>query len=267
MADPRLRVIRHESPRGVAQARNAGVAQARGRWVAFLDDDDLWSPNKLRAQLDAAAAASASWAYAAAAWLDERRRFLHALAPPPPDGLASRLLRWNEIWAGGSNVVARTDVVRRLGGFDERLFQLADWDMWIRLALDGEAVAVDEILVGYVMQPQSMLLTDRRDVFAEFRYLVDKHASSSVGPDAGKFARWVATGHLRAGRRRAAAATYLRGAFASRDPRSVARALVALSGWRGLLAARRAARALRGHDPATKSAAEPDWIARYRSGE
>jgi glycosyltransferase involved in cell wall biosynthesis len=266
--DERLRVIRHDAPRGVAHARNAGVAAARGAWVAFLDDDDLWSPWKLRRQLDAAATADASFAYSAAAWLDERRRYRHTLAPPPADGLAARLLRWNELWAGGSNVVARTDLVRRLGGFDEQLFQLADWDLWIRLALEGRAAVVEEPLVGYLVQPESMLLTDRRDVFAEFRYLVAKHRETSerIGsrPDAAKFARWVAAGHLRAGRRRAAAATYARGAIATRSLGLLPRALVALLGPRGFDAARGASRALRGDDPAKAAHGEPEWLDRYR---
>jgi glycosyltransferase involved in cell wall biosynthesis len=261
-------VIRHESARGVAQARNAGIAAARGAWIAFLDDDDLWAPQKLRRQLDAAAARHASFAYCAAGWLDERKHFLHALAPPDPEGLDLRLLRWNEIWAGCSNVIARTDVVRRLGGFDERLFQLADWDLWIRLSLDGHAAAVEDVLVGYVLHPQSMLLTDRRDVFAEFRYLVDKHrdvaARTGAHPDAAKFWRWVAAGHLRAGRRGAAARTYVQGARISRDPRLLLRALAALPGRRGLAAARAIARGLRGDDAAKVLRDEPAWIEHFR---
>jgi glycosyltransferase involved in cell wall biosynthesis len=268
LEEPRLRVIRHTSARGVAHARNAGISAARGAWVAFLDDDDLWAPQKLRRQLDAAAARHASFAYSAAAWLDERKHFLHALAPPDPEGLDVRLLRWNEIWAGGSNVIARTEVVRRLGGFDERLFQLADWDLWIRLAFDGRAAAIDDILVGYVVHSQSMLLNDRRDVFAEFRYLVEKHgdvtARTGAHPDAAKFWRWVAAGHLRAGRRGAAARTYMRGARLGRDPRLLLRALAALLGMRGFATARAIARGLRGDDPAKLPIEEPAWIGRYR---
>ncbi|HWC32537.1 MAG TPA: glycosyltransferase family 2 protein, partial [Actinomycetota bacterium] len=71
LTDPRLRVIRNLEPLGVAQARNAGIAAARGRWLAFLDDDDLWSPRKLRTQLDAARAAGASFVYAGVINVDE----------------------------------------------------------------------------------------------------------------------------------------------------------------------------------------------------
>lgn len=55
IADPRLRVIVPERHLGNADARNAAVATARAEWVAFLDDDDVWMPGKLAAQLAAAA--------------------------------------------------------------------------------------------------------------------------------------------------------------------------------------------------------------------
>jgi len=55
-ADPRVQVVRRKRSGGVAAARNAGLERARGGWVAFLDDDDIWAPAKLAAQLAAARA-------------------------------------------------------------------------------------------------------------------------------------------------------------------------------------------------------------------
>lgn len=267
--DPRLRVLVNEGPLGVAHARNAGIRAARGHWVAFLDDDDLWSPRKLRVQLDAAVAARADFAYAGVAWVGEDRRFLFALEPPPASSLATSLLRWNVMWGGCSNVIARRRLVERLGGFDVRLFQLADWDLWIRLSLASSAAVSHDLVVGYVMQRQSMLLTDSGDVFAEFDYLAKKHSDAAAAhgsvPDAALFARWVALGHLRAGRRWSAASTYLRGALRHRDPTSVARALAALTGERGFGLGRAAAATIRRREPdLLLDVEEPAWLDLYR---
>lgn len=269
LADPRLVVVRHDASRGVAAARNAGIRVARGRWIGFLDDDDLWAPRKLRAQLDAADAAGAVFAYVGGGGLDAARRFLFAVPPPDPATVTRELLRWNVIWCGCSNVLARADVVNELGGFDERLVQLADWDLWIRLALAGPAAASEEILVGYVMHEESMLLTDRRDVFPELDYLVEKHRDAArehgVEPDRALFARWVARGHRRAGRRLLAARTYLQGARRHGDVGAVPRALGSLVPERVVDASRRVARVERRSRLRLLRVPEPSWVARFRT--
>jgi glycosyltransferase involved in cell wall biosynthesis len=268
IVDPRLRVLRNDSSLGVAAARNAGIGAARGRWVSFLDDDDLWSPRKLRVQLDVAAAADAVFAYAGGGGLDARHRFLFAVAPPDPATVTRQLLRWNVIWCGCSNVMARTELVRALGGFDEELFQLADWDLWIRLALAGPAAATPEVLVGYVMHEESMLLTNRRDVFPEMDYLAKKHAAASeahgVDFDRALFIRWVARGHRRAGRRWEAARTYLRGARQQRDIGAIPRAFGSFAP-EGLVDLSRRLAAIERRSALRKLAVqEPEWISRFR---
>src|SRR4029453_7953121 len=52
LGNQRVRVIRHDSPRGLSAARNNGAAGASGEWLAFIDDDDLWAPDRLARQLD-----------------------------------------------------------------------------------------------------------------------------------------------------------------------------------------------------------------------
>jgi glycosyltransferase involved in cell wall biosynthesis len=215
--DERLRVFRHETNRGVAAARNTGINAARGEWLAFLDDDDLWSPRKLRTQLDLAASERADFVYSAAVVLNERRVPAQILPAPDPGGLLRALMPGNAIPAGASNVIARTDVVRRLGGFDEALFQLADWEMWIRMARDARAAACEEPLFAYIEHPANMLLTDKRNLVLEFDHLERKHRAlieeHGVGPDRAGLARWMAWGHARAGRRFRATRLYLRAAL------------------------------------------------------
>lgn len=61
--EPRLRVLHHEGGQGVAMARNTALAAARGRYIAFLDADDAWTPDKLAQQLDAMHAQAAGFSY------------------------------------------------------------------------------------------------------------------------------------------------------------------------------------------------------------
>ena len=265
LADGRVQLVRHTQPLGAGAARNAGIRAGRGEWIAFLDDDDLWSPQKLRLQLDAAERVGAGLAYAGVVWVDERLALLHGHAPPPPGTLARELLRWNVLWGGASNVVARRDLLESIGGFDEELHQLADWDLWIRLAQAAPAAVADDVLVALVVHEQSMLLVDRRDVFLELDRLAAKHQRAAVAEgtsvDRARFSRWVAAGHQRAGRRRAAAGAYLRG---NRALGNLLRAAVSPLGSTVFSAASALREAVPGAlGPGERTAARPNWLDLY----
>ena len=90
--DPRVRVLRNERPVGVAAARNMGAEAATGSWIALLDDDDLWSPEKLRQQLAAAEETGRSWVYAGSVEIDERGVLLGGEPPPSSEELVSSLI-------------------------------------------------------------------------------------------------------------------------------------------------------------------------------
>jgi glycosyltransferase involved in cell wall biosynthesis len=260
LGDPRVRLLRQDRPQGPSRARNRGIDVARGEWVAFLDDDDLWSPRKLRLQIDRATSHGASWAYGAAVLLDERGQVVRRLAAPDSEQLVRQLLVQNVIPGGSSNVIVRTELVRSLAGFDENLWHIADWDLWIRLALEAKGVGCREIVVGYLSHSGNMLTADSTGVMGEFEYVAAKHraAASAAGckPNRALFLRFIAFGELRAGWRGRAARTYLRGGPGGWRLGNVALALGALLGERAMRAGYRIS------DHAAP--ADPRWLAEHR---
>jgi glycosyltransferase involved in cell wall biosynthesis len=221
LADGRVRLVRHPRPLGVAVARNAGAGVARGDWVALLDDDDLWAPEKLRRQLEAASAAQAGWAYAGVVEVDAEGRLLGGGPPPSPEDLLAGLRRRNLMPAGSSNVVVRSDVFATSGGFDPGLRHLADWDLWLRLAGLGRPACVPAPLVAYRLHPGQASL-DTTGMLAEAGVLEARHGAARTA-----ILRWAAWSHLRTGRRRAALRAYA-GAVLAGDVASLARAAVVL---------------------------------------
>jgi glycosyltransferase involved in cell wall biosynthesis len=268
LGEPRLRVVRHDEPRRLAGARNAGIAVARTEWLAFLDDDDLWSPRKLRSQLDAARTANATWVYADTIAVDVDLNVLEADDFPDPEDLPDLLLTGNHVPGGGSAVIARTDAVRRLGGFDEDLLFFTDWDLWLRLARDSIPAACAEVLVARLVHPTNMLFREGPSVLESLERLLGKHREVTRG-DRLAIAEWVAHRYHLAGRRLQAARLYADAAVRYRSLGNVAAAAGALFGERGLSAASRLLRALRGSshlDVAPRAApVDPDWLERYRS--
>jgi len=265
--DGRLRVIRHDRSLGVSRARNTGIAAARGEWLAFLDDDDLWSPHKLRMQIDAATSEQAAFVYSGAIAVDERRRLLAFLPLPQADVLETELLRGAAIPSGPSNVLASAALIRELGGFDEEMSHSADWDMWIRLVRAASATSCTQVLVARVEHSQRMLFRDRPDVEKEVERLLNKHCPGR-SLDRGGLNQWLALEHYAAGYRLRASALFLRAAVLHRRFGNLAPALGVLLGQRGMRLASSFLLLLRGSShieiPETPRAAEPEWLALYR---
>ena len=150
VGDDRLRYLTHPEARGVSNARNTGIRVATGRWLAFCDDDDLWAPSKLEAQLSALdSKPAARWAIAGEVRFRDGHDTASCPKPPTTEVVAAELPYTNVVPAGCSGVIADRQLVIDLGAFDPRLSVLADRDLWIRLNWSSPVAVADEPLVGY----------------------------------------------------------------------------------------------------------------------
>jgi glycosyltransferase involved in cell wall biosynthesis len=223
VGDRRVRLVRNRGPRGECGARNCGVAEAQREWVAFCDDDDLWAPGKLAAQLSAALEEGAAWVYAGAVSVDLNLRVLSASPPPSPDQVLRDLRRRNPLPAGSSNVVVHADALARAGPFDPGLRRAGDWDMWLRVARTaGRPAWVCRPLVAYRLHALN-IPGDLGSIVSEPRRLARRYG---IHVDLAAMHRRAAWTALRAGRRGPAIVHYA-GAAARGDVRSLARMVFA----------------------------------------
>jgi glycosyltransferase involved in cell wall biosynthesis len=147
LAAPRLRVLRHAQNAGIGRARSTALAHARGEWVAFLDDDNEWTPRYLERQLALADAhPGADVVYCRARRLDARTGQETVL---PAAVWSGRI--FERLVAGWLPLVSAT-LLRRarlaeVGGLDEELRAMEDEDLWLRLACRTDFVGAADVLV------------------------------------------------------------------------------------------------------------------------
>lgn len=259
VSDHRLRVLRQDVNGGVGAARNRGIAEARGEWIAFLDDDDLWAPRKLREQIDLARAASADIAFSAVAIVNGDLEMIGRLDPFPVEDQPRMILQRSAVPAGSSNLVARTQLIRAVGGIDPELGPLADWDLFTRLLLAAPHACSDERHVGYLFHPFNMSSAHLVEHFDEFERLEERYRAErdehGVRIDGVSYSRWLAGGLRRSGNRRDAARAYTYGAIRYRSPGNFVRLGGLLLGERMM----RLGRAASGEDLGSR----PEWLDLY----
>lgn len=153
--DPRLKVLSYPNA-GVSASRNRGISQAEGEFISFLDADDLWTKDKLEAQLTALQAnPQAAVAYSWTDHIDENGQFLRSGVHRTINGdVYAELLKSNFL-ANGSNVLIRTQALEEIGTFNQSLSQAEDWDMYLRLAIRYHFVSVPSPHILYRITPTS----------------------------------------------------------------------------------------------------------------
>ena len=174
--DPRVRVVRQHN-QGIAVARNVGIADARGEWIAFMDHDDLWHPQKLQAQCAVLADDPACGIV-----FGEFLRWDPLTRPNFPDDeidstrvvaelsgfILPQLVRTN--WVLLSTAMIRRSVFETVGLFDPAMPPADDWDLVIRAAEHYRFVKLAQAVALYrVHRGQTSLKLTPRNVEFELR--------------------------------------------------------------------------------------------------
>lgn len=141
-----VRLIRNSENRGAAAARNAGIAAAAGHFIAFLDSDDTWEPEKLALQVATLEHASPNFLACGTdfyLWHDGRRT-------PVRTGFTPARFRKDILFgcaiSPGSTLMVAREAFEKVGRFNEALRRLEDWDWLLRYVEHGDMLFVPQPL-------------------------------------------------------------------------------------------------------------------------
>jgi len=164
--DPRVRYFRHCTNRGVSASRNTALSHVTGEFVAFLDDDDEWLPEKLAIQIGRLERACKHVGLICSGYHEIEYgtdRVLCQVTPHLRGQVFESLLRQG-YYNHTSSIVARSDCFDQLGMFDVAFDWGEDFDMWLRIAQVFEFDYVEDSLMRFNVLPDGLTLNLRAEI-------------------------------------------------------------------------------------------------------
>lgn len=179
---------------GVSIARHRGIAESVGRYVAFLDADDIWLPHKLERQLGELKNNPGFRAcYSTFRVVDANLRPLEINRVERQGSTLEDLLTAGNVVGTPSTVLCERALLLSIAGFDPDLSYGADWDLWIRLAVLTEFLWIDEPLINYrqhgnnmsrnvpLIEKDSLLLLEKGFAMSELPEALRSKRRSAIG--------------------------------------------------------------------------------------
>lgn len=150
---PQIQIIRNEKPQGANHARNIGLTQSTGKYIAFLDDDDTWHSDKIKSQLEAIQQSNNLFCYTASNNINAHGKILKTSFHSFDNSVSifEQLLKDNFIGCTSSIFFDRQFAIERQIKFDESLHVLQDYDFYLSFFKHTNAIiGIPKPLVNYL---------------------------------------------------------------------------------------------------------------------
>lgn len=203
--DQRIKILSLATNSGAAAARNYAIQSAKGEWLAILDADDVFLPNKLERQLHCLNNARSDTVLIGtdSFQIDEHGRRLSKQCYPTSSQKLAQNLVLTKRFPAHSSIMYRASTVRFLGGFNESYLLCQDYDLWLRLSRVGSMISVPECLIEYRLHEHNV--SKSNSGFENLKYgnaaavchflRLNKHqdpSKSSIKNDWDRFLEWIA---------------------------------------------------------------------------
>jgi glycosyltransferase involved in cell wall biosynthesis len=178
VTDPRVRIVSQQN-QGVSAARNTGIAQAQGEYIAFLDADDLWEPTKLEKQLRCLEAnPSVGLVYTWTALIDQFGQPTRRVWVSHVEGKVWEQIVVDDMISNGSSPMVLRRCFETAGVFDPNISSSEDRDMWTRIAAHYPFAVVKEFLTLYRRHPHNTT-NKRQKMIQDLRQVIEKTFQSA----------------------------------------------------------------------------------------
>lgn len=170
--------IANEVNSGACFSRNVGLNLAKGEYIAFLDDDDEWLPEKLEKQVNALSTAESRVALVYGPYykiIDETKEIKKVDLPLLSGMLFEELMKRGNFLGGMSMPMMKTACVKDVGGFDNLMQSAQDMDLFLRIAQCYEIISINCPLVYYHMHSGEQITTNPQKKIAGLERLIEKN--------------------------------------------------------------------------------------------
>ena len=176
--DHHIEYIQNKDNKGACYSRNIGLSKTQGTYIAYLDDDDEWLPEKLEKQVAALELSDKDTAlvYGPYYKIEEGNNDRELIPLEKVSGMAYELLMKKGNFIGGMSMpLLKTACVKDVGGFDELMQSAQDMDLWIRLAQKYKVLYLAEPLVLYYVHAGEQITKNPQKKIAGLERLIEKN--------------------------------------------------------------------------------------------